>query len=67
MMAVPLLRLVSSSTLAQEAKQWDGKDSLRPKDIFRFTKIWTVHLRFTPEQWEAMAPRLCLKNGKEVC
>src|SRR5687768_11703468 len=41
------------------AQQSDGADesSLRPSDIFQFTNIWTVHLSFTPEQWEAMEPK----------
>jgi hypothetical protein len=28
-----------------------------PSDVFRFTNVWTVHLTFTPEQWEAMEPK----------
>jgi len=26
---------------------------LKPGDIFLTTNIWTVHLTFTPEQWQA--------------
>ena len=28
----------------------------RPSELFKVTNVWTVHLRFTPEQWEAMEP-----------
>jgi len=34
------------------------KNSSRPSDIFRFTNVWTIHLSFTLEQWEAMEPNL---------
>jgi spore coat protein H len=26
-------------------------------ELFRDTSVWTVHLRFTPEQWKAMEPK----------
>ncbi len=29
----------------------------KPADLFQETNIWTVHLKFTPEQWEAMEPQ----------
>ncbi len=28
----------------------------KPSELFKVTNVWTVHLRFTPEQWEAMEP-----------
>lgn len=33
------------------------KEPLKPSDLFLTTNIWTVHLQFTPEQWEAMEPK----------
>ena len=30
---------------------------LKPGDVFRTTNICTVHLTFTPEQWQAMEPK----------
>ncbi len=30
---------------------------LKPSDVFLTTNIWTVHLAFTPEQWQAMEPK----------
>ncbi len=30
---------------------------LKPGDVFLTTNIWTVHLTFTPEQWDAMEPK----------
>ncbi len=37
---------------------WQRKDNLPRKtsDLFETTKVWTFHLRFTPEQWAAMEP-----------
>src|SRR5947209_7120095 len=29
----------------------------KPADLFQETKVWNVHLTFTPEQWEAMEPK----------
>lgn len=34
-----------------------AKDALKPADIFQTTNIWTVHLTFTAEQWQAMEPK----------
>ncbi len=34
-----------------------GKEPLKPSDLFQTTNIWTVHLQFTPNQWEAMEPK----------
>jgi spore coat protein H len=31
--------------------------TLNPSAIFKTTNIWEVHLRFTPEQWDAMEPK----------
>jgi spore coat protein H len=52
-----LLCLISTQTLAQESGLAAGTNGLRASDIFRFTNVWTIHLRFTPDQWEAMAPK----------
>ncbi len=29
----------------------------KPADLFQCTKVWTVHLQFTPAQWEALEPK----------
>lgn len=29
----------------------------KPDDVFGDTKIWSIHLAFTPDQWEAMDPK----------
>jgi spore coat protein H len=29
----------------------------KPAQLFQETRVWTVHLRFTPEQWDAMEPK----------
>lgn len=28
----------------------------KAEDLFQIDKVWTIHLRFTPEQWQAMEP-----------
>src|SRR5437868_14876364 len=30
---------------------------LKPADLFATSKVWTVRLQFTAEQWEAMEPQ----------
>ncbi len=32
-------------------------DGIKPSQVFLTTNIWTVHLTFTPEQWQAMEPK----------
>lgn len=38
-----------------EAADVRSKD-FTPAELFRVTNVWTVHFRFTPEQWAAMEP-----------
>jgi spore coat protein H len=56
-LTLALLSLMSSAPAAQEASAAGGANHLRPSDIFQVTNIWTIHLRFTPQQWEAMEPK----------
>lgn len=28
-----------------------------PEELFQMTKVWTIHLKFEPEQWEQMEPK----------
>src|SRR5688572_17672734 len=55
--AVAMLCLLSNATVAEESQGAARINSSRSDEIFRFTNIWTVHLKFTPEQWEAMEPK----------
>ncbi len=55
--AIALLFLSANRTPAQETPETRRTDGLRPGEIFRFTNVWTVHLSFTPEQWDAMEPK----------
>jgi spore coat protein H len=55
--AVALLSVVSNGTAAQEPHDAGRTNSLRASEIFRFTNVWTIHLSFTPEQWQAMEPK----------
>src|ERR1044071_9463799 len=32
-------------------------DGTKPFDLFKGTNVWTVHLKFTPDQWDAMEPK----------
>src|SRR5688572_3948658 len=54
--AVALVCVFSGGIAAQEAPD-ASPAKLRPDDIFKFTHIWTIHLTFTPEQWQAMEPK----------
>jgi hypothetical protein len=46
------------SAILLPAANSEGKASASGiSDVFRFTNVWTVHLKFTPEQWEAMDPK----------
>ena len=29
----------------------------KPADLFQPTRVWNIHLTFTPEQWAAMEPK----------
>jgi spore coat protein CotH len=48
---------LSAFTTAAESPNGSTPSTLGPGDIFQFTNVWTVHLSFTPEQWEAMEPK----------
>jgi spore coat protein H len=37
---------------------------IKPSDVFLTTNIWTVHLTFTPEQWQAMEPKRGLRPAR---
>ena len=46
---------LAMSLIAQEA----AKPSLpeKPADLFQTTRVWNIHLTFTPEQWAALEPK----------
>ena len=50
-----ILALASLGASAAELAQ--------PANIFQSTNIWTVHLRFTPDQWQAMEPTGAASTG----
>jgi spore coat protein H len=56
-LALAVFCLNPTSAIAEGTKDAGDQKSQRPGDIFQFTRIWDVHLRFTPEQWEAMEPK----------
>jgi spore coat protein CotH len=39
-----------------DAKEKSSTD-LTAADLFKVTNVWTVHLKFTPDQWEALEPQ----------
>ena len=47
--------LVIHPGLARKAH--GGEVPAKASDLFRTDKVWTLHLRFTPEQWAAMEPK----------
>ncbi len=34
-----------------------GKEPAKPSELFKGTNVWTVHFKFTSEEWEAMEPK----------
>ena len=54
--AVALVALLPIRLAAQESPDANPAN-LRPGDIFGFTNVWTIHLTFAPEQWQAMEPK----------
>ena len=64
LLAAALLSCVACWPSAAEAKS--KKPHTGPKDIFGLTNIWTIHLRFSREQWEAMAPKVSLPPGRNA-
>ncbi len=57
LLATALLCLRESSSPAADAPISGRSTPLAPEAIFGFTNVWTLHLSFTPEQWEAMEPK----------
>src|SRR5262249_24796992 len=39
------------------AAKGKSAEDLKTSNLFNLTNVWTVHLKFTPEQWEAMEPK----------
>jgi len=57
---IVLLTLVSllGIALVAYAGQGDGDGPpSKASDLFAATKVWTVHLKFTPEEWAKMEPK----------
>jgi hypothetical protein len=54
---VAIMSSFAIATAAEDSSAGGTKTSLRPSEIFQFTNVWTIHLSFTPEQWEAMVPK----------
>lgn len=53
-----LLGLLPNQALYGQASTQAGSTTTwHARDVFRLTNVWTVHLRFTADQWEAMEPR----------
>lgn len=50
---VGLMTFISHGLVAGEPAPRPAK----PADLFRLTNIWTVHFKFTSNQWEAMEPK----------
>ena len=51
--------LLFCATLATGAVQGKetGPTNLDSATLFNLTNIWTVHFKFTPDQWEALEPK----------
>src|SRR4051812_26411431 len=53
------LRLLELLAFTCLVTVWASAEPLpqKPAELFQETKVWTVHLTFTPEQWETMEPK----------
>ncbi len=52
-----LAGLLGLTTLLISAAEPVKQPPATPNDLFQTTNIWTIHLKFTVEQWEAMEPQ----------
>ena len=50
-------RVVTSSLFALLLTAAEANKPATPAQLFDATRIWDVHLTFTPEQWAAMEPK----------
>lgn len=50
-----LCALCSGTLVATESGTQTAPE--KAGDLYKLTNVWTVHLKFTPEQWEAMEPK----------
>lgn len=56
--------IVSISAWAAKAKDEPKKELPRDsKSLFEPTKVWTIHIKFTAEQWNAMEPKRAPRAG----
>jgi len=55
--AIAVLSMLPHGRAAQEADSKSRATNLRLSDIFQITNVWTIHLSFTAEQWQAMEPK----------
>ncbi len=46
-----------ASALQQVAPVTPASQTLDADHIYNLTNVWTIHLKFTPEQWDAMEPK----------
>src|SRR5438046_1916931 len=49
--------LSSICLLAVAAEPGKSVTPQKPADVLQLTNLWTVHLKFTPEQWEGLEPK----------
>ncbi len=46
-----------AAALQRSAPTVRSTSALNSNHLYQLTNIWTLHLRFTPDQWEAMEPK----------
>lgn len=49
--------LFGATALEQVSPNRPSAPPSHPDDFYRLTNIWTIHLKFAPDQWEAMEPK----------
>jgi spore coat protein H len=56
LVVLAIVAMFAFALLAYGGEGRDGPPS-RASDLFEATKVWTIHLKFTPEQWAKMEPK----------
>ncbi len=57
LLALALIDISANSLPAAPSDAKPSASGISPSEVFSFTNVWTVHLTFTPEQWDAMEPK----------
>src|SRR5438477_8331627 len=55
--------LLTLPLVAVAAESGKEKAPKKASDLFKPAKVWTIHLTFTPKEWETMEPKNAGRGG----